>query len=78
MLKQFLLLLLNSLISRRALALENVALRHQLEVLQRNAKRPLLRPSDRFVYQIFRPIEGHRKTPPPNSSGVPIINPWAD
>ena len=36
--------------SRRQLALENVALRHQLEVLQRNARRPRLKPSDRALW----------------------------
>jgi transposase InsO family protein len=36
--------------SSRQLALENVALRHQLEVLQRNAKRPRLKPSDRALW----------------------------
>jgi transposase InsO family protein len=39
--------------SRRQLLLENVALRHQLEVLQRNAKRPQLRPSDRALWAIL-------------------------
>ncbi len=39
--------------SRRQLALENVALRHQLEVLQRTAKRPRLRPSDRALWAIL-------------------------
>jgi len=53
MLKQLLLLLLNSLRSRRSLALENVALRHQLDVLQRNAKRPLLKPSDRALWALL-------------------------
>ena len=46
MLKQLLLLLLTLLKSRRSLALENTALRHQLEVLQRNSKRSRLNPSD--------------------------------
>jgi hypothetical protein len=36
--------------SRRQLALENIALRHQLEVLQRNAKRPRLKASDRALW----------------------------
>ena len=53
MLKHLLLLLLTSLRSRRQLALENVALRHQLEVLQRNAKRPRLRPSDRALWALL-------------------------
>ena len=50
MLKHLLLLLLASFRSHRQLALENVALRHQLEVLQRNAKLPRLRPSDRALW----------------------------
>jgi len=39
--------------SRRSLALENIALRHQLEVLQRNAKRPHLTPSDRAFWALL-------------------------
>jgi putative transposase len=39
--------------SRRQLVLENIALRHQLEVLQRNAKRPRLRPSDRALWALL-------------------------
>ncbi len=39
--------------SRRQLALENVALRHQLDVLQRNAKRPPLKPSDRALWALL-------------------------
>jgi len=42
--------------SRRQLALENVALRHQLEVLQRNAKRPRLKPSDRALWAFLSRI----------------------
>lgn len=53
MLKHLLLLLLATLRSRRELALENVALRHQLEVLQRNAKRPRLNPSDRAFWALL-------------------------
>ena len=47
------LLLLAALRSRRSLARENVALRHQLEVLQRNTKRPRLRPSDRALWAVL-------------------------
>jgi len=36
--------------SRAALTAENLALRHQLAVLQRSAKRPKLRTSDRKAY----------------------------
>ncbi len=53
MLKQLLLLLLTLLKSRRSLALENIALRHQLEVLQRNAKRPRLNRSDRVFWALL-------------------------
>ncbi len=45
--------LMASLRSHRQLALENVALRHQLEVLQRTTKRPRLRPSDRVLWAIL-------------------------
>jgi putative transposase len=56
MLKITFLALTTSLRSRRQLALENVALRHQLEVLQRNAKRPRLRPSDRAFWAVLTRI----------------------
>jgi putative transposase len=36
--------------THRALMLENLALRHQLAVLQRTARRPRLRPSDRLFW----------------------------
>ena len=42
--------LLFALRTRRALALENLALRHQLAVLQRAAPRPRLRRSDRLFF----------------------------
>ena len=42
--------LFSALKSRRALTLENLALRHQLDVLQRNAKRPLLTNRDRVLW----------------------------
>jgi hypothetical protein len=35
---------------RRQLALENLALRHQLEILQRTARRPRLRTADRALW----------------------------
>jgi putative transposase len=56
MFKIILLALQASLKSRRKLALENVAIRHQLEVLQQNAKRPRLRPSDRALWAILSRI----------------------
>ena len=34
---------------RRELALENIALRHQVEVLTRSRRRPQLRPADRLL-----------------------------
>ena len=56
MFKIILLVLAAGFRSRRKLALENVALRHQLEVLQRNAKRPRLRPSDRALWALLSRI----------------------
>ena len=53
MLKHLLLLLLAVAPVPPQLALENIALRHQLEVLQRNAKRPRLRPSDRALWALL-------------------------
>jgi hypothetical protein len=43
----------SSLKSRRALVLENLALRHQLQVLQRSAKRPRLSKTDRGLWVLF-------------------------
>ena len=45
--------LLFALRTRRALALENLALRHQLAVLQRAAPRPRLRRSDRLFWVLL-------------------------
>ena len=42
--------LLFALRTQRALVLENLALRHQLAVLQRTAPRPRLRPSNRLFF----------------------------
>jgi len=42
--------LLSALRSHRALALENLALRHQLEVLKRNTKRPHIENRDRILW----------------------------
>jgi hypothetical protein len=53
MLKFIFLALKTVLRSRRQLALENIALRHQLEVLQRNTKRPRLRPSDQALWSLL-------------------------
>jgi len=45
--------LFSALRSRRALALENLAFRHQLDVLKRNAKRPRLTNRDRTLWVIL-------------------------
>ena len=36
---------------RRELSLENIALRHQIEVLTRNRRRPQLQPADRLLWR---------------------------
>ena len=43
----------SALQSRQRLVLENIALRHQIKVLQRNAKRPRLRQSDRALWALL-------------------------
>jgi hypothetical protein len=40
--------------TRRSLMLENLALRHQLAVLQRSSPRPRLGPSDRLFWVLLR------------------------
>jgi hypothetical protein len=45
--------LFSTLRTRRALALENLALRHQLTVLQRTARRPPLRTADRLLWVLL-------------------------
>jgi hypothetical protein len=45
--------LLRAVRTQRALALENLALRHQLTVLHRTALRPRLRPSDRLFWVLL-------------------------
>jgi putative transposase len=45
--------IISALRSHRALALENLALRHQLEILKRNAKRPCLKNRDRTLWIIL-------------------------
>ena len=45
--------IITSIKSHRSLALENLALRHQLEVLQRNAKKPQLSNRDRTLWVIL-------------------------
>ena len=46
-------------VSRTALAAENLALRHQLAVLKRSTKRPRLRPSDRVLWVWLSRIWGN-------------------
>jgi putative transposase len=53
MLKHLLNFLLSWFKTRQSLVLENTALRHQLDVLQRNAKRPRLKPNDRALWALF-------------------------
>ena len=53
MLNLFFNTIFSSLRSRQSLVLENIALRHQLDVFQRNAKRPRLKPSDRVFWALF-------------------------
>ena len=53
MLKAALVFLVSGCRSRLSMALEIVALRHQLDVLQRNAKRPRLKPSDRALWAVL-------------------------
>lgn len=54
---------------RRNLALENLALRHQLEVLQRRLKKPNLKNSDRVLWM------GLRRLWPEWKSGLYIVQP---
>ncbi len=56
MFKIILIAVSRALASRQRLVLENIALRHQLEVLQRNAKRPRLSPSDRALWAFLSSI----------------------
>ena len=61
MLKVILIGLKSALKFHRRLILENNALRHQLEVLQRNSVRPRLRPSDRALWALLsRTLPGWR------------------
>ena len=54
---------ISALRSHRALALENLALRHQLEVLSRNSKRPRLTNRDRILWSILSGLcTGWRKS----------------
>ena len=56
MFKIILIAVSRALASRQRLVLENIALRHQLEVLQRNAKRLRLKPSDRALWAFLSSI----------------------
>ena len=53
MLKLALIILRSTFRSHQSMALEIVALRHQLAVLQRSAKRPRLKPSDRALWAVL-------------------------
>ena len=53
MLKLLLCTCISDLRSRRELVLENLALRHQLAVLQRTASRPRLKPADRALWALL-------------------------
>jgi transposase InsO family protein len=55
--------LFSALRSHRALALENMALRHQLDVLKRNAKRPRLKNRDRLLWVMISRIWDDRRKP---------------
>src|SRR4029453_17035338 len=61
--------LLRVLRTRRALVLENLALRHQLAVLQRTAPRPRLRTSDRLLWVLLSHLWSGW------SDGVSIVQP---
>jgi transposase InsO family protein len=55
--------LISALQSQRALAMENLALRHQLSVLQRTAKQPRLRGQDRLLWVLLSRVwTGWRET----------------
>jgi putative transposase len=55
--------LFSALKSRRALTLENLALRHQLDVLQRNAKRPRMRDRDRALWVLLARVWDNWRNP---------------
>ena len=55
--------LFSALKSRRALVLENLALRHQLDVLQRNAKRPRLTNRDRALWVVLSRVWAEWRKP---------------
>jgi len=67
---------ISALRSHRALALENLALRHQLEVLKRNTKRPRLTNRDRTLWSYcpeYGPtgdIRWPSSSPRPSSGGT--------
>ena len=46
----------SALASHRQLVLENIALRHQIEVLQRNAKQPRLKSPDRVLWALLSSV----------------------
>jgi len=62
------------LANRAALAMENLALRHQLAVLERSVKRPALRQRDRlFWFWLSRLWNGCR-----NTRHLVLCYPWND
>jgi hypothetical protein len=63
--------LLGVLSTRRALVLENLALRHQLAVLQRTAPRPRLRTTDRLLWVLLSPSGTAGRMPSPSSNPLP-------
>jgi len=63
MLFLILLTIISALRSHRALILENLALRHQLEVLQRNTKRPRMTNRDRTLWVILSRLSPNWRKP---------------
>ena len=69
--------IVSALRSHRALALENLALRHQLEVLQRGARRPRLTSRDRALWIILSRREGAAdRAGCIVAAGVRGLHPW--
>ena len=60
--------LLRMLRTQRSLMLENLALRHQLAVLQRTAPRPRLRTSDRLFWVLLSRLWAGWTMPSPSSN----------
>jgi putative transposase len=76
MLKLLLRACISGLRSRQKLTLENLALRHQIEVLQRTAGRPRLRTADRALWVILSRIcRDWRRKSRPQRAGRPLAEP---